>query len=115
MKLETLVLGILMIIIVIVGAYFFMPAPKADDLGISTEVKISNSEFSPSNLTIKAGTTVVWVNQGTIPHILKADKGEFMSDTLKSGERFAYTFRTKGTFQYTDTIYKTLKGTVIVE
>lgn len=115
MKLETLVLGILVIVIVFVIAYFFVPELEIDDLGISTEVKIANFAFIPANLTIKAGTTVVWVNQDAGPHILKAVRGEFLSGTLKSGERFAYTFRKRGTYQYTDTVYKTMKGTVIVQ
>src|SRR5579862_8488358 len=42
-------------------------------------VKIDNFTFGPQKLTVKAGTTITWVNQDDIPHTVVATTLAFRS------------------------------------
>jgi plastocyanin len=64
------------------------------------EVSIKGFAFTPKELTIPVGTTVVWTNSGGANHTVTADDGSFASDTLSSGESFEFTFNTPGTYPY---------------
>jgi plastocyanin len=45
-------------------------------------VTIDNFTFEPQRLTVKAGTTVTWVNQDDIPHALASTTKVFKSKAL---------------------------------
>jgi plastocyanin len=62
-------------------------------------VKISNFQFEPKSLTIKAGTTVEWVNEAG-RHTVESDTGAFKSDVLTAGGRFEFKFTKPGTYAY---------------
>ena len=62
-------------------------------------VKISSFKFDPKVLTIAAGTTVEWVNEGG-RHTVETDNGTFKSDVLKQGDKFEHKFDKAGTFAY---------------
>ncbi len=92
-----------------------------------TTITIQNATFNPSNLTIKAGTTVTWIvkDNSTIKYMVTSDeKGSvegkylFMSNDLTNGKSFSYTFNKSGTYGYYDMNHmenKSLKGTIIVQ
>lgn len=62
-------------------------------------VSISNFQFTPQVLSVKAGTTVTCVvKEGT--HTVTADNGAFASDNLSAGQNFTFTFTTPGTYRY---------------
>jgi len=84
----------------------------------SYEVKITDTNYKPSNLKIKKGTVVSWKNEGQKDHTVTADdenlKGIF-SDILLPGKTYTYTFNSTGTFPYHDAINNSsLKGKVTV-
>jgi plastocyanin len=62
-------------------------------------VKVSSFMFEPKVLTVTAGTTVEWVNEGG-RHTVEADNGSFKSDTLTDGKTFEHTFDKPGTYAY---------------
>jgi plastocyanin/uncharacterized membrane protein YozB (DUF420 family) len=62
-------------------------------------VTITNFAFQPQELTVPAGTTVVWVTE-VGHHTVWADDGVFQSDTLRAGEQFEHTFEQPGVVQY---------------
>ena len=62
-------------------------------------VKIVGFEFQPKTITITAGTTVEWINEGT-RHSVDADNGSFKSEILKKGDKFSHTFTEAGEFPY---------------
>jgi len=62
-------------------------------------VKISNFQFDPKELTVKAGTTVEWTDDGG-RHTVEADDGSFKSATLAAGGQFSYKFETPGVYPY---------------
>jgi plastocyanin len=68
------------------------------DMGAS--VSIMDGSFSGDPLTISAGTTVVWTNEGSNPHTVTADDGSFDSGNLSNGDTFSFTFTTPGEYPY---------------
>jgi plastocyanin/uncharacterized membrane protein YozB (DUF420 family) len=62
-------------------------------------VKISNFQFEPKELTVKAGTTVEWTDDGG-RHTVEADDGSFKSAILTAGGQFSYKFDTPGVYPY---------------
>lgn len=73
--------------------------------------------FSPSSLTISAGTMVRWVNTGVMLHTVTPDgHSEWTSSNLSEGSTFIHTFDTPGTYAYYCQPHVTdnMTGTIIV-
>jgi plastocyanin len=89
------------------------------DTNVSNEVTvlIQNDTFSPSNLTVKSGTTVLWINKDSDVKYMVTGSG-FMSPHLTKGQNFSYTFNKKSTYAYYDMDHmddKKLTGTIVVQ
>ena len=80
----------------------------------SNKIDISGFAFSPSTLTVKAGTTVTWTNKDSVDHTITSDTNVFDSGNMGSGDTFSYTFTTAGTFVYHCTVHPSMVGTIIV-
>jgi hypothetical protein len=78
-------------------------------------VDIYNMAFSPTSLTIKAGTTVTWTNSDSYAHTVTANDNSFDSGNLGSGKTFSKTFSTAGTYPYHCNIHASMKATIIVQ
>ena len=65
----------------------------------SVSVKISNFQFGPKELTIRAGTTVELTDERG-RHTVEADDGSFKSDTLTAAGKFEHKFDTPGMYPY---------------
>jgi plastocyanin len=85
-------------------------AARAADM----EVKIDNFTFGPQQLTVKAGTTVTWINQDDIPHTV-VSTGHFRSKALDTDDKYSFTFTTPGSYQYFCGLHPHMQGTVVVE
>ena len=77
-------------------------------------VSIVNFAFSPTTITIKAGTTVTWTNNDSTPHTVTSDIGSFTSQTLQTQGSFSHTFNVVGTYSYHCRIHPSMHGTVVV-
>ena len=78
------------------------------------QVKIANFTFDPPTLTVKAGTTVTWVNADDIPHLVSEKDGKFSSSALDTNDKFSQTFSTAGTFEYFCAIHPHMTGKIVV-
>ena len=76
---------------------------------------IKNFAFSPAQITVNKGDTVVWTNNDTAPHTVTGDNGGPDSPTLQNGATYSYTFNTAGTFPYYCSIHPMMKGIVTVQ
>ncbi len=76
-------------------------------------ISISNFSFIPSQLIVKIGTTVTWVNDDQAPHTITSLS--FSSQTLNTGNAFSYTFNQSGIFDYYCSIHPSMKGQIIVQ
>ena len=83
---------------------------------VAAGVSIVDFSFSPKTVTIQAGESVSWSNNGKSPHTVTADGGSFDSGNLNPGQGYAHTFSTPGTYAYHCQYHQQLGmvGTVIV-
>jgi plastocyanin len=77
-------------------------------------IKIANFTFDPSTLTVKAGTTVTWINTDDIPHLVTDKDGKFRSSALDTDDKFSQTFSTAGTVEYFCAIHPKMTGKIVV-
>jgi plastocyanin len=90
--------------------------PPPPDTKGANEVFIIDMAFSPSSLTVSAGTTVKWTNKDAMAHtVTSVPAGLFDSGTIPNGGTFSFTFPTAGSFNYYCSIHPTMLGVVIVQ
>ena len=80
-----------------------------------TEVGIDNFVYNPQQITVKAGTTVTWVNHDDIPHTVTSKTGAFRSKALDTDDKFSFTFATPGSFPYFCALHPHMTGMIVVE
>ena len=125
------------VIAVVIGGYFlfrsmYNPAMAKTTVtatktavpanGKTVTVNYDGSGFSPNNLTIKAVTTVVWMNNDTDP--LQVDSAPHpmhtsypplnASSPTQPGNTYTFTFPQAGTFMYHNHLEPAKKGSVTV-
>jgi LPXTG-motif cell wall-anchored protein len=102
------------------------PSPATGDSTLvsaagSTSVSIldGNSQsafrFSPSSISVGAGDTVTWTNNGSAPEGHDVSGSGLGSGTLHNGQSYSHTFASPGTFSYICSIHPFMKGTVTVQ
>jgi len=89
-----------------------MAAPAGAE---DTAVKIENFTFAPQRVTVKAGTTVTWINDDDIPHTVASSTKAFKSKVLDSEDKFSFTFTTAGVYEYFCSLHPHMTGTIVVE
>jgi plastocyanin len=87
------------------------------------DIAIVDSDFQPPTLTINAGDTVKWTNQGSLDHTATSGTncptpdGKWNSGVLSHGQSYitpATTFSSPGTYPYFCSIHCFMTGTIIV-
>lgn len=79
-----------------------------------SEVWIQGMAFIPTTISVRAGTTVKFINKDITEHTVTADNSLFDSGTLATGKSFSANFPSTGVFNYHCTLHPEMKGTVIV-
>ena len=91
------------------------PAPAPTPLPTTVNIDISNFAFAPANITVKAGTTVIWTNKDQIGHTVTSDSGAaIISNILGLDQTFSTTFTTAGVYPYHCSPHPGMKGTITV-
>ena len=81
----------------------------------TNEVWIQGMAFTPSSITVSAGTIITWTNKdATVHNVVSNTAGLFNSPSLSTNEEFSHKFNTAGTFHYKCTFHPSMTGTVIV-
>ena len=96
------------------GLFAVCGASAADPAG-STKIVVKEFMFSPTPLTVKAGSTVTWTNMDDEPHTAVSDTGMFKSGGMDTNESFSFKFDKPGTYHYTCSIHPRMVGTIIVQ
>jgi len=81
-------------------------APATVDLG--------DFYYSPSVLTVAAGTKVVWTVSGQRTNSVTADDGSWDSGDLNHGDIYYHEFDAPGTYHYHSRFYAWMKATIVV-
>lgn len=80
-------------------------------------LSVHDFAFSPTPLTITAGTTVTVTNSGAATHTWTSDPGDpkqWNSGNVAPGASFSVTFPTAGTYSYHCNIHPFMTGTIVV-
>ena len=78
-------------------------------------VVMEGTAFTPANLTVAAGDSVVWANKDPFPHTATSNEGGFDSNQVQAGKSWKYVARKKGEFAYICSLHPTMKGTLRVK
>ena len=95
-----------------------VPAKPGKDLptpSTANQVMVENFSFQPGTLTVKAGTTVTWVNHDDEPHTVNENNKTFKSGTLDTDAKFSYKFTSPGTYSYFCSLHPRMTGQIIVK
>lgn len=83
--------------------------------GEVAENQIKLFQFQPKELSVKAGTTVKWVNGDDIEHsVTSKQDGQFDSGFFKKEGTYEFTFSAPGTYDYFCKRHPSMKATVVV-
>jgi plastocyanin len=77
-------------------------------------VIIDNFTFAPAQLTIKAGSSVTWMNRDDIPHALLS-AGTFKSKVLDTEDSYTFAFTKAGDYTYFCSLHPHMTGMIKVE
>ena len=88
---------------------------KASDIPGANEVFIQGMAFSPSTITVTAGTTITWTNKDAATHNVTSNTALFNSPSLGKNETYSHLFSAVGSFPYKCTIHPSMTGTVVVK
>jgi amicyanin len=143
MKKPVIIIGAVIVVAIIGGAWLFMSKPQSSSetpsSGSSTSgnattpstsptetvqsgqvaLSMKNTAFSQPSITVKKGTKVTWTNEDTVRHNVVADTsqtGGLPTDNnlIGKGETYSFTFNTVGTFTYHCTPHPFMTGMVEV-
>jgi plastocyanin len=78
-------------------------------------ILVKDFMFAPMTATIRAGSTVTWVNKDDDPHTVVSDTGLFRSAAMDTNETFSFEFDEPGTYHFTCSIHPRMVGTIVVE
>jgi hypothetical protein len=79
-----------------------------------TTATIAEFAYTPSDIQIHAGDTVVWNNSDPTVHTVTASRGEFGSGSMRQGQTFAVRFNTPGVYPYFCEPHEFMRGLVSV-
>lgn len=90
-------------------------AAAGDKSAAGPTISIHEFMFSPTSITVTAGTTVHWKNMDPEPHTIRSVEGTFKSDALDQDDSFQFTFDKPGTYRYVCSIHPQMLGTIVVK
>jgi plastocyanin len=120
--------GIVISILIILGAYFFVSVGNVQQSGNSVKVvgtgssvmqnektiEITDDGFSPSSLTVSAGDKIIFENKGAVKHWPISEMFD-SGHGLAPEESYSLILYEKGTIEYHDNLNANLTGTIIAQ
>jgi plastocyanin len=77
-------------------------------------VAIDNFSYTPSNLTVKVGSTITVTNKESVEHTLSADDGSFNTGTFNNGQSAHFRLTKPGVYSFHCEFHAFMKGSVKV-
>jgi plastocyanin len=78
------------------------------------QVTIDNFTFAPTELAVKVGDTVTWINHDDIPHTV-VSAGKFRSKAMDTDDKYTFTFAATGDYKYFCSLHPHMTGMIKVE
>ena len=89
----------------------------AKSVNAGAVITISEFQFSPAKVTIKAGQSVEWKNEGNVAHTVTetTTPRTFASTDINPGQTYTQTFDKPGTYNYVCSIHPDrMQGSIVV-
>lgn len=104
------------LLVVAVSALAGAVAPAfGEQAGQTHKVEIRNFAFAPNDITVPAGSHIVWTNRDDEPHTLVSASGAFKpSQALDTNDSFEIVLDKPGTYRYFCGIHPMMVGTIVV-
>jgi len=77
-------------------------------------VKIQNFVFTPAELTVARGDTVVWSNTDFVPHSTTARNAAWDSKAIEANGAWRFATGDAGRYDYYCVLHLSMKGTIVV-
>ncbi|MEX3811021.1 cupredoxin domain-containing protein [Paraburkholderia sp. BR13439] len=91
------------------------PAQQQTVAATPNAMFMKNFNFTPTDLTIKAGTTVTWKNLDGEPHTVVNDAGLFRSAALDQNDTYQFKFDKPGVYKIFCGIHPNMRATITVQ
>jgi plastocyanin len=91
------------------------PAKETEDKAQTVVVEIKDFAISPEKVTIRKGSTVIFINRDKVKHTATADGGEFDTGLLGKDVSGKVKFDETGTFTFYCSPHPGMTGTIVVE
>ena len=127
MKILKFIIGMIFLIVLVAACAPSQTAPpppqqsadktigRSADSGKIVAVAIRSFKFVPAEVNIKAGETLVWTNEDSVPHTVESSDGALKSDELSKGDTYKFTFTKAGKYDYICGIHPSMHGSVTVQ
>lgn len=123
--LMVIVAGLILLAVLSLSYLLFNKPPTTNKAALSgAKVSVTASGFRPATISVKAGTTVDFINNDSQPHQVSADPhpldnsipGFDSEQLLQPKDSYSFDFTKPGTYHYHDHLHPyDLKGTVVVK
>jgi plastocyanin len=93
------------------------PPTTAENITVTiatNSMNLGNNAFGTNPLIVAPGTTVIWVNNDTVPHTSTSSNGIWDSEILNPGQSFSFKFNNTGDFSYFCEVHPSMRGMVRV-
>ena len=107
-------LGLAAVATGLAGGRPVLAAPGTRVLMVDNEPDLTAWHFEPADVTVPAGSTVLWHNKGKEEHSVTADNKSFDSGYKPKGGNYQRTFTRPGTYAYHCAPHPWMKGVVRV-
>lgn len=81
----------------------------------SAAIAIAEFLYAPENVTVAAGSAVIWANEDKAPHTATARDESFDTGTLEKGDSGEIVLDEPGTYEYYCRFHQFMNGTIEVE
>jgi plastocyanin len=88
--------------------------PVVEQPAGAIEITVSDTSFSPADLSVAVGDTVIVTNVGQLEHSWTSQDAGIDSGVLAPGETFSFTAETPGTFSFNCTVHPAMTGSITI-
>ena len=104
-----------LVTVFLTAAATLFPMAHASNNPSVVTVVIERFAYRPKELTLKVGTTVMWVNKDEVEHSATANDESFDTALFGQGKSATITFSKAGRFNYYCAPHPFMKGAIVVE
>ena len=112
---RTAAVGAALCLLGLCAVAFRLDAEAAARKPVTHTVTVDAVRFSPAELTVKVGDSIVWINKDIVAHTATTLKPGFDSETIKPGKSWRHTVKRKGEFPYTCSFHPLMNAVLRVK